>query len=377
MPSSTKFAKILGIQIEIHFSLFLVVAFLSWSLATGFLPDEYPTWDVTTYWVTGLVCALSLFVSVLLHEIAHSLMARRLGYSVQGITLFFLGGVSNLGSVTRRASDEFLVSVVGPLTSIAIAAVVGAVVLATDGSSPVFATLEYTALINLLLGLFNLLPAFPLDGGHVLRAAIWAGTGAFDRATSISTRIGQVAGVLLMGFGVFQVLQGFPLQGIWAAIVGWFLHNAASGSRRENELDRVLGRVTVGDVMEVSPPKIDPAVTIYDAVFDHLVHHAARALFVCEGDRLIGIVSVTDIKDVPRGAWRERLVRDEMTPVPLKTLTPSDRLNERPPKQCLIPAWREPRTPSPSNGRRPGCRGVDPRARHPVLSSNPGTWRVN
>ena len=328
MPSSIRVGRILGIRADIHFSLFLIVVFLSWSLATGFLPDRYPNWSTATYWSTGFVCALSLFVSVLLHEFAHSLVAMRRGYKVEGITLFLLGGVSSIASESRRALDDFVISVVGPLTSLAIAVVIGVVVLVSGGSSPAYAALEYVAIINLLVGLFNLLPAFPLDGGRVLRAAIWAATGSFRRASAISTRSGQVVGLLLVGFGVFQVIQGHALQGIWAVLVGWFLNRAASASRSQDEVESVLDGVTVGDVMDVAPPTVGPEVAVYEAVFDHLVRGAVRALMVCESERIIGILSITDVQNVPQALWQDRSVGDVMTPAPLKSLSPDDGLDE-------------------------------------------------
>lgn len=328
MPSSIGVGRILGIRVDIHFSLFLIVAFLTWSLATGFLPDRYPQWSAATYWSTGFVCALSLFVSVLLHELAHSLVAIRRGYRVEGITLFLLGGVSSIASESRRAVDDFVISVVGPLSSLAIAAVIGIVAVLSSGSSPAYAAVEYVAIINLLLGLFNLLPAFPLDGGRVLRAAIWAVTGSFRRASGISTRSGQIVGLLLVGFGIYQVIQGHALQGIWAALVGWFLNRAASASRNQDEVAHVLDGVTVGDVMDASPPTVSPDVSINEAVFTYLVRGSARALIVCEGERVLGILSITDIRKVPQVLWAVKSVRDIMTPAPLKSLAPEDGLDE-------------------------------------------------
>ncbi len=328
MPSSIGVGRILGIRVDIHFSLFLIVGFLSWSLATGFLPDRYPHWSTATYWSTGFVCALSLFVSVLLHELAHSLVAIRRGYRVEGITLFLLGGVSSIASESRRAVDDFVISVVGPLSSLAIAAVIGIIAVASGGSSPVYAAIEYVAIINLLLGLFNLLPAFPLDGGRVLRAAIWAVTGSFRRASGISTRSGQVLGLLLVGFGVFQVIQGHALQGMWAVLVGWFLNRAASASRSQDEVESVLDGVKVEDVMDVAPPTVVPEVTVHEAVFGHLVRGSVRALIVCEGEHVLGILSISDVQEVPQALWHERSVRDVMTPAPLKSLSPDCELDE-------------------------------------------------
>ncbi|MDE2716029.1 MAG: site-2 protease family protein, partial [Chloroflexota bacterium] len=253
-------------------------------------------WSTPTYWSTGFVCALSLFVSVLLHEFAHSLVAIRRGYRVESITLFLLGGVSSIASESRRATDDFVISVVGPLSSLAIAAIIGIVAVASGGSSPVYAAIEYVAIINLLLGLFNLLPAFPLDGGRVLRAAIWAVTGSFRRASGISTRSGQVVGLLL---------------------VGWFLNRAASASRSQDEVARALEGVAVGDVMDASPPTVSRDLTIHEAVFDHFVGGAVRAVIVCEGERILGILSITDVRKVPQAFWADKPVRDIMTPVPL------------------------------------------------------------
>ncbi len=328
MPTSVGVGSILGIRVDIHFSLFLIVAFLTWSLATGFLPDRYPLWSVTTYWTTGLVCALSLFVSVLLHELAHSLVARGRGYRVEGITLFLLGGVSSIASDSRRAFDDFAISVVGPLSSLAIALIIGVVVIMSGGGSPAYAAIEYVAIINLLLGLFNMLPAFPLDGGRVLRAAIWAVTGSYRRASGIATRSGQIAGILLAVFGVFQIFQGHHLQGIWLVLVGWFLNRAASASRSVGELEQSLEAVTVGDVMDASPPTVSPQITINEAVFEHIIPGEARALIVCECERVVGILSITDVRNVPPEDWRESTVRDVMTPGPLASLTPRNGLGE-------------------------------------------------
>ena len=328
MPSSIGIGRVLGIRVDIHFSLFLIVAFLTWSLATGFLPDRYPGWSTATYWSTGFVCALSLFVSVLLHELAHSLVAIRRGYRVEGITLFLLGGVSSIASESRSAADDFVISVVGPLSSLAIAAIIGIVAVASGGASPGYAAIEYVAIINLLLGLFNLLPAFPLDGGRVLRAAIWAVTGSFRRASGVSTRSGQVVGLLLVAFGIYQVIQGHALPGIWAAMVGWFLNRAASASRSQDEVQNVLEGVTVDDVMDISPPTVGSDTTIHQAVFGQLVRGSVRALIVCEGERVAGILSISDVRKVPQALWAEKSVRDIMTPAPLKSLTPEDGLDE-------------------------------------------------
>lgn len=326
MSSSISLGHILGIKVDIHLSMFLLVGFLSWSLATGLLPTRYPDWEAVTYWATGVASALSLFASVLLHEFAHSLVARRRRYHVEGITLFILGGVSNLESEADKPGDEFAIAVVGPLTSLGIGAVIYLFLRSIDGSSPAFAVFEYVALINLVLAAFNMLPAFPLDGGRVFRSAIWAVTGSFNRATSIATRGGQIVGFLLMVCGAVLIFQGFVLQGVWTSLIGWFLNSTATTNQRETEFERLLAGARVQDVMETSPPTIEPTVTIHDAVLNHLVNRGTRALTVCEGERVLGIVSFTDVKDVPQELWTIQLVQEVMTKTPLKNLQPDDEL---------------------------------------------------
>ena len=213
------------------------MALVSWSLADGFLPDRYPGWAAVTYWATAVSAALLMFASLLVHELAHSLVARARGLSVEGITLFLLGAVSNLRTEPGRAKDEFLVSIVGPLASLALAAGFGLGALAFGaGGRPADATLWYLALGNLLLAGFNLLPAYPLDGGRMLRSVVWAVTGSVSTATRLATRGSQTIGVAMIALGVFAVFAGYILGGLWLAFVGWFLLTAATGGQRETEL---------------------------------------------------------------------------------------------------------------------------------------------
>ena len=225
MKASIRLGSIAGVEVGLHYSWFLVVVLVSWSLSVSFLPDRYPGWSEPTYWIAGVASALLLFVSVLVHEMAHSLVARARGFPVSGITLFVLGGVSNLKADARKASDEFVIATVGPLTSFVLAAVLWLVWLVVgDGKSPVDAILFYLAFINALLGAFNMLPAFPLDGGRVLRSAIWALTGSHTKATRISSLAGQIVGIGMMVLGVVQFLWGGSfISGIWLALLGWFL----------------------------------------------------------------------------------------------------------------------------------------------------------
>ena len=213
MKSSIRLGKIAGVDVGIHYSWFAVLALVSWSLSRGLLPEHFPGWSGHAYWATGVLAALALFASVLVHELAHSLVAKARGFPVEGITLFLLGGVSNLKAESRHPRDELVISAVGPLTSLGLAAFFGlALALLRDSdastassvwfltmvdlaNSPLAAVVWYVALVNLLLAGFNLLPAFPLDGGRVLRSVVWGFTGSLSRATGVAARGGQIVAI--------------------------------------------------------------------------------------------------------------------------------------------------------------------------------------
>ena len=344
MKASIHLGKIAGVDVGIHYSWFAVLALVTWSLSDGFLPQHFRGWAAAVYWGTGIAAALLLFASVLFHELAHSLVAKARGFPVRGITLFLLGGVSNLTAESRRARDEFVISAVGPLSSLALAAAFGIATYAfQDGrardaadlwllttvsvsNTPLAAVVWYLALVNLLLAAFNLLPAFPLDGGRVLRSVIWATTGSLSRATSIAARGGQVVGILLMGLGALQAFQGNFLGGLWYAFVGWFLHGAATSSRRAVTAEAEFEGIRVIDVMDRQPATIGPEASIPEAVYEHFMRPGVRSLAVCEGASLVGIITLADIKGVPREWWPRLTVRDRMTPMPLRQVEPGDRL---------------------------------------------------
>lgn len=341
MKSTFRLGRIAGIEIGIHFSWFFIVLLITWSLATSYLPAVNPAWSETTRWVLGLIAALLLFVSVLIHELAHSIVAKAKGFPVEGITLFLLGGVSNLQAEARRARDEFVISAVGPATSLVlgvlfflILTLIGDNALETTPIStgaqvltPLQAILGYLWFINSLLAVFNMLPAFPLDGGRVMRSIIWALSGSFVTATKISARTGQAIGLLMIGFGVFQVLQG-NLGGLWFGLIGWFLQSAASSTLRETEAEAVMKGVHVRDVMRPSLESLEPGISVFEVVYDHLMRDGVRAMPVCENGRLEGIVSLTDVKKVDRDRWPETPVRDIMTPLPVFSVEPQDDLSD-------------------------------------------------
>jgi Zn-dependent protease/predicted transcriptional regulator len=327
MKSSWRLMRIAGIDIGIHYTWILIFVLLSWSLAQYFFPQMYRGWDTITYWITGVVAALLLFGSVLLHELAHSLVAQARGMTVTSITLFIFGGVSNLEEEPEKPKIELAMSIVGPLASLALAGIFwGLLQLVGDRQSPLAATFAYLALINALLAGFNLLPGFPLDGGRVLRSIIWYRTGSLVKATNIAATVGRFMGWGLIAFGLFQIFAG-NFGGIWFAFIGWFLSSSADASRREITLREQLSGVRIKDVMTTNPTGIDPDTSVANLVSNVFRKQHGRAMPVCQNDQVLGIVTVTDVKGLPQEKWEETAVKEIMTREPLYSVTPEDDLN--------------------------------------------------
>jgi Zn-dependent protease/predicted transcriptional regulator len=298
MTPSLRLFRIAGIEVGIHFSWLIIFLLVTWSLATTWYPTVLPGIDATAAWVLGAIASLLLFTSVLIHELAHSLMARAQGLEARSITLFLFGGVSNLGAESPRPKVEFLVAVVGPLTSFALAAIAFAAlnVLAEPMTQ---ATLAYLAFINVLLGVFNLIPGFPLDGGRVFRSIVWQATGSLRRATEVAARAGQLVAYGFFLLGLFMVLTGNWLGGIWIAAIGWFLHSAASGSAEQVKVEQVLRRTRVSHMLRPDTRSVPPDLTVAELIEQYLLPLNRRAMAVTESDRLVGIVTLGDIRAVP------------------------------------------------------------------------------
>ncbi len=323
MQRSYPLGRLFGIEVRVHATWLLAFALITWSLASGYFRFQVRGENFLVYLALGALSAVLLFGSVLVHEFGHSLVAKALGLRVRDITLFIFGGVSNIGGEARSARDEFLISAVGPLTSFALAAVFWLVLQAlgpapqlgamfgigrlrlAGGVSPAAAVIGYLALINLVLGIFNLIPAFPLDGGRVFRSIVWAITHNYDRATTIATTVGQGFGALLIVLGGVRVLLfGDLLGGIWTGFIGWFLTQAAGASRRERVLRRGLTGVQVGQLMDPNPPVVEESTSIMSLVYGRLLRGRDRDYVVVDEDgHPRGVVSALDVNRVPRESW--------------------------------------------------------------------------
>src|SRR3974390_285009 len=220
--------KIFGIPIGLDYSWFVIFALLTWMLAGSYYPDEFKNWSPLLYWVTGAVTAIMLFVSVLLHELGHSVIALRYKIPVRSITLFLFGGVAQIGAEPPSAVAELLIAIAGPLVSLALAVLFYTAQSAVSGVEPLLGLTKYLAYINIALVLFNLIPGYPLDGGRVLRAIVWGVPGSISRSTVIAAKGGRFCALLLIFAGTFQMFSGNLGGGLWIALIGWFLDNAAS-----------------------------------------------------------------------------------------------------------------------------------------------------
>jgi Zn-dependent protease/CBS domain-containing protein len=327
MKASFKLFRIAGIDIGIHYTWIFIFLLFSWTLADGYFPAYYQ-WSTAAYWITGVIASLLIFVSVLIHELAHSLVAKSRGIPVHSITLFILGGVSNLEEEPQKPKAEFVMAIVGPVTSLLLAAIFwGLTKIPGDKTTEVFAVISYMALINMYLGAFNLLPGFPLDGGRVLRSIIWGATGNLIKATEIAGRVGQIFGWAFIGLGVFFMIRISLFSGLWLAFIGWFLNSAADASRKEVTIRERLSHFKVRELMNSNIETIRPETTVYDMVMDIIRRKGGRAVPVCRDDRLAGIVTITDVKKVPQEQWNTTPVERIMTADPLYTVTPEDNLN--------------------------------------------------
>ncbi len=324
MSGTFQVARIAGISIRVHLSWLLILALVSWTLSSGVFPSRYENWSEAAYWIVGVVAAVLLFVTVLIHELAHAVVARRKGIEVPSITLFIFGGVSNLGRQPKTAGEEAAIAIAGPLASFAIAGVALGVALIGGASEKVEGIFTYLATVNLILGVFNLLPGFPLDGGRVLRAIAWKRSGSFRRATRTAAEVGKVFAYALMLLGVGFLVSGFVINGIWFMVIGWFLLGASQSEAAGVQLESVLGKLQAAEVMTTAFATAQPGDSILSVVDHQMVGQGERAVMIVLGGRVMGLVTVSDVKRVPREEWGNTPVQAIMTPRDkVSTVTPA------------------------------------------------------
>lgn len=313
-----KLFNLFGFEVRLDASWLIIAVLVTWSLATGLFPYLYPGMSRETYWTMAVVGALGLFLSIIVHEFSHSLVARRFGMPMKGITLFIFGGVAEMGDEPPTARAEFLMAIAGPVASLVIAGVF--LLLHRLGAqwgwpAPLSAVLYYLASINALLAAFNLLPAFPLDGGRVLRAILWGARGDLRWATRVSSTIGAALAIGLIFVGILQFVGGNLIGGLWLAVIGLFLRNAAQGSYQQLLVRKALEGEPVRRFMVARPVTVPPDITVRQLVDEYIFAHQHRMYPVMEGEKLLGCVTTRQVRQVPREAWDQHTVREVLLPI--------------------------------------------------------------
>jgi Zn-dependent protease/CBS domain-containing protein len=312
-----KLFKIFGFEVGIDWSWIILAILIAWSLSVGFFPFRYKSLPTQTYWVMGIVGALGLFFSIVFHEMCHSLVARQYGMRMKGITLFIFGGVAEMGEEPPNPKAEFMMAIVGPISSLVIGIVFyGIYFLGRQNgwSEPINGVVQYLAYINGLLAFFNLVPAFPLDGGRVLRSILWGLKKNLRWATRISSRIGSGFGILLILLGAFQFLRGNFIGGMWWFLIGMFLRGAAKTSYQQLLLRKALEGEIVQRFMKTDPVTVTPSRSVEQLVQDYIYkYHYKMFPIVEDTGRLIGCVSTKQVREIPREEWGQRRVGEIAT----------------------------------------------------------------
>ncbi len=324
MRQSISLGRIAGIRVGINASVFLIVAILVTGLATGRLPDAYPGRSIISYVIGSILAAVLFLASLLAHELAHSLVARRNGIEVESIVLWLLGGVAQLRGEAKTPGADFRIAIVGPLTSFGLAIgfglAAGGLAWIGTGGLPL-GVLTYLAATNAMLGVFNLIPAAPLDGGRVLRAALWRWRGNRQTAAVNAARSGRVFGFVMIALGVLQVVTGYGFGGIWLALIGWFVVSAATAEEQQARQGGQMAGVTVGEVMTAVPTILDGDLTVDDFVTQVvLTHRFSTYPLVDSLGRLTGLVTLNRVRAVPpglRAATRLREIACAPSEVPI------------------------------------------------------------
>jgi Zn-dependent protease/predicted transcriptional regulator len=314
---SVKLFTISGFEIRIHVSWLIVVFLIVWTLAQGFFPVRYPGLSSAQYWLMGIGSALGLFLSIILHELSHSLVARKRNLPMRGITLFIFGGIAEMEDEPPDARAEFQMAIAGPLTSIGLAFLFYVAYAVSAGlhiALAVTGALMYLAYINGVLAIFNLIPAFPLDGGRIFRSYLWYRRKSLRSATRTAARAGSMFGYALMALGFMNLLFGNAVGGLWWILIGMFLNSAASGAWRQVELRETLKGEPIRRFMRSDVVTAPPDISLRDFVNEFVYRYHFKMFPVVEDSHLVGCVSTKEIGRIPREDWARVKVEDIAVP---------------------------------------------------------------
>ena len=330
--SGIRLFSLFGIEIRLDWSVLIIFALIVYSLGAGLFPQWHPDWSPATAWLTALSAGVIFFASLLAHELAHSLMARRFGIRVPRITLFLFGGMAEIEAEARTPKEEFAIAVVGPLMSLALGIMFTLIATSAMGDrtvgelaenpeaaianlSPVITACIWLGSVNIMLAVFNMVPGFPLDGGRVFRALVWWITGDPVRATRMASNAGRVVGWLIIAFGFWNIFAIGNLGGLWLVLIGWFLTHLARSSYTQMVTERSLRAVRVEDVMRTRFDTVPAATTLDEFVEDYLLRSSQHLWPVTDGEAFIGTISFSDVAGTPPEQRHRRQVRDLLTPL--------------------------------------------------------------
>lgn len=307
--------RLLGFRVSLDASWFLLAFLIVWTLTSGYFPETLPGEAFQTYLWMGIAGAIGLFASIVLHEFAHAMVARHYDLPMAGITLFIFGGIAEMNDEPEGPGVEFQVAIAGPIASFAIAAVcyAAATGLSGQGVEQIAAVVRYLAVINLVLAVFNLLPAFPLDGGRILRAALWRWQGSLRKATRTASYIGAAFAVMIMALGVLNIMAGAFIAGLWQMLIGFFIYNAATASRVQLALRTVLKHVPVSRVAIKDPVTVGPDTSLQTLVEDYFYKHHHKFFPVVKDGAAAGCIDLKQVSHVPRGDWPATRVSEVMS----------------------------------------------------------------
>lgn len=308
---SITLVKLFGFEVKIDLSWLILGLLIAWTLAKGLFPSSYRGLSTSTYWIMGVAGALGLLVSIVFHELWHSLVARRFGLPMKGITLFIFGGVAEMTDEPPSPKVEFFMAVAGPLSSIILGlALVGLSAYGHGGGwpRPAVGVINYLGFLNLILAGFNLVPAFPLDGGRVLRSILWGWKDNIRWATQVASQIGSGFGIVLILIGAVEFVFGNLIGGVWMFLIGLFLRGASQSAYKQIIIRRALEGESVRKFMKENPVTVSPRISLQEFVDDYIFKHHFKMFPVVDNDKLVGCVTLNQVKEIPRAEWASRRV---------------------------------------------------------------------
>lgn len=305
--------RIFGIPLYLHASWFVIFLLITLTCALQF-KSQHPHWTDQEHWLAGIVTSILFFASVVFHELSHSVVAKHYEIPVQSITLFVFGGLSRIGRDPANGKQEFNVAIAGPLSSLFLAACFGLIWRYATGNEMVHAAAGWLAWVNLVLGLFNLVPGFPLDGGRVLRGIVWGVTGDFTRATRIAANAGKFFAYLMILVGIWQALNGNWVGGLWIAFIGWFLLSAAQESYAQVAMRNMLVGVRAQDIMTRDVATVPRDMSIQEYIHE-VLRTGQRCHIAVAGERPVGLITLAAARSVPRGEWDNTSIQAAMLPL--------------------------------------------------------------